>query len=85
LKRHLREVVDPLDHKSLNEVEPFDRIEPSSENISRTIYERIKGKIVAPGVRLKYVRVWETPESWATYSEGPIGDEADWVQVMKTR
>lgn len=38
LKRHLKEVLDPLDHVCLNEISPFDDINPSTENIAVTIH-----------------------------------------------
>jgi len=67
LKRHLGEVLSRFDHTSLNEVPPFDKINPSSENIAVTIYDQIKGHF-SRGVTLSYVEVWESPESCVTYS-----------------
>jgi 6-pyruvoyltetrahydropterin/6-carboxytetrahydropterin synthase len=67
LKRHLGEVLDPFDHTSLNDVPPFDKINPSSENIAATIYDELKGRF-SGGVTLSTVEVWESPESRVTYS-----------------
>jgi len=67
LKRHLGEVLAKFDHTSINEVPPFDKINPSSENIAKEIYERLKGRFSA-GVSLSSVEVWESPESRVTYS-----------------
>jgi len=67
LKRHLGEVLARFDHTSLNEVPPFDKINPSSENIAATIYEQLKGRF-SGGVTLSSVEVWESPESRVTYS-----------------
>jgi 6-pyruvoyltetrahydropterin/6-carboxytetrahydropterin synthase len=66
LKRHLGEVLAPFDHTSLNDVPPFDKINPSSENIAVTIYEQLKGRF-SGGVSLSSVEVWESPESCVTY------------------
>jgi 6-pyruvoyltetrahydropterin/6-carboxytetrahydropterin synthase len=67
LKRHLGEVLSRFDHTSLNEVSPFDKINPSSENIAVTIYDELKGRF-SGGVTLSQVEVWESPESCVTYS-----------------
>jgi 6-pyruvoyltetrahydropterin/6-carboxytetrahydropterin synthase len=67
LKRHLNEVITKFDHTSLNDVPPFDKINPSSENIAVTIYEQLKG-CFSGGVSLSSVEVCESPQSCATYS-----------------
>ena len=67
LKRHLGEVLARFDHASLNDVPPFDKINPSSENIAVTIYDELKGRF-SGGVTLATVEVWESPESRVTYS-----------------
>ena len=66
LKRHLGEVLARFDHTCLNEVPPFDRLNPSSENIAATIYEGLKGRL-PDGVVLSSVEVWESPQSWVAY------------------
>jgi len=68
LKRHTKAVLDKLDHKHLNEVPPFDEINPSSENIAMFIYKELKPTL--PGsVRLTEVSVSEKDSSKATYWE----------------
>jgi len=59
-------VVDVLDHKHLNtDCAEFAAINPSVENITRVIWEKLDGAF--PGCRLQRVRVWETPKTWAEY------------------
>ncbi|MCL2615590.1 MAG: 6-carboxytetrahydropterin synthase QueD [Dehalococcoidia bacterium] len=65
LKAHLGHVLEKFDHAYLNEVAPFDRINPSSENIARTIYDKLAPCI--EGVKLVSIEVWESPESAAEY------------------
>lgn len=62
------EVLDELDHANLNDIAPFDRINPTSENLARYIYERIAGRLPEQ-VRLSAVTVYESARSWARYSE----------------
>ncbi len=68
-KRHLRELTDELDHQNLNDLPAFAGIETSAENQARYIYDSLKSRLSGEGVELLYVRVWETPNQWAQYSE----------------
>jgi len=68
LKQHLGEILSRFDHTCLNDVEPFDKINPSSENIAATIYDELKLKLTGAPVSLSSVEVWESPQSWVTYS-----------------
>jgi 6-pyruvoyltetrahydropterin/6-carboxytetrahydropterin synthase len=71
-KRELRAVTDELDHHNLNDLPAFDGIETSAENQARHIYEQMKSRLGEMGSHLLYVRVWETPNQWAQYSEKAI-------------
>jgi 6-pyruvoyltetrahydropterin/6-carboxytetrahydropterin synthase len=59
------------DHNMLNEISPYDEINPSAENIARTIYLAIRAELAtsAPHAHLAYVQVAESPTSWAKYWE----------------
>jgi 6-pyruvoyltetrahydropterin/6-carboxytetrahydropterin synthase len=70
-KRHLREIADGLDHQNINDLEPFTEIEPSAENQARWIFQEMRRRMGEHGEALVYVRVWETPNQWAQYSEKP--------------
>ncbi|MEA3346030.1 MAG: 6-carboxytetrahydropterin synthase QueD [Chloroflexota bacterium] len=66
LKALLQEqVLSRLDHTNLNETPPFDQINPSAENIARFVYERLTAAL--PQAHIRWVRVWESPDAWATY------------------
>jgi 6-pyruvoyltetrahydropterin/6-carboxytetrahydropterin synthase len=65
LKRVLDPIVERLDHTLLNDVPPFDKVNPSSENIARFFYEELEGSI--EGAQLSSVEVWESPDAWVTY------------------
>ncbi|MBI2861930.1 MAG: 6-carboxytetrahydropterin synthase QueD [Chloroflexi bacterium] len=74
LRAALKEIVDRLDHVLLNDLDVFAEMNPSSENLARLIYEQTKDRIKADGVRVKYVKVWESPEAWSTYTpDGAAG------------
>jgi 6-pyruvoyltetrahydropterin/6-carboxytetrahydropterin synthase len=67
LKRELDAILEGLDHHNLNETPPFDCLNPSSENIARTVFEALKARL--PDAGITYVEAWESPDAWATYSE----------------
>jgi 6-pyruvoyltetrahydropterin/6-carboxytetrahydropterin synthase len=67
LKKHLGEIMAKYDHTNLNEVPPFDRINPSSENIAATVYAELKKKLAGAPVSLANIEVWESPQSRVTY------------------
>jgi len=68
VKKLIQTVVDRLDHQFLNEVPPFDELNPSAENVARHFYERISsGLAAATPVSVAKVQVWETDTASATY------------------
>lgn len=65
LKKALDRVLERFDHHNLNEVPPFDSLNPSSENIARIIYEDLHTAL--PEARIIEVQAWESPDAWATF------------------
>jgi 6-pyruvoyltetrahydropterin/6-carboxytetrahydropterin synthase len=68
IKAATKHVLDGIDHSFLNEVAPFDRINPSSENIARHIFESLSRTIDNDRVRVSRVAAWESDTACATYS-----------------
>ena len=68
LKRQLGDILSRFDHTCLNDVPPFDKINPSSENIASTIYSELQPKLAGAPVSLACVEVWESPQSGVAYS-----------------
>lgn len=66
LKQYLAEVISRFDHTCLNDVPPFDQINPSSENVAATVYKELKPKLT--GVSIVAVEVWESPQTGVVYS-----------------
>ena len=67
LKQHLNDILSRLDHTCLNDVPPFDKINPSSENIATTIYNELKPKLTGAPVTISSIEAWESPQTWVTY------------------
>ena len=68
LKRHLGGIISRFDHSCLNDVPPFDRINPSSENIATTVCNELQAKLTGAPVSLSSVEVWESPQSGVAYT-----------------
>jgi len=68
LKQHLRDILAKFDHTCLNDVPPFDKINPSSENIASIIYKELQPKLVGVPVSLSCVEVWESPQTGVVYT-----------------
>ena len=69
LKTALKHILEDLDHRVLNEHSPFDQLNPSSENISRHIWERMAEALCDYPVRMHSVTVSEKSAQSATYVE----------------
>lgn len=64
LKKELNKVLEKLDHKYLNNIAYFKKVNPTSENIARYIYDSLRAKIP----NLKSITVWESYNSCASYN-----------------
>lgn len=69
IKNATRKVMDSLDHKFLNELEAFETINPSSENIARHIFNSLSREINTAHVRVSKVTAWESESACSTYME----------------
>ena len=68
LKRHLTDILTKFDHTCLNDMPPFDKINPSSENIASAIYDELQPKLVGTPGSISCVEVWESPQTGVSYS-----------------
>ncbi|MDR3124354.1 MAG: 6-carboxytetrahydropterin synthase QueD [Endomicrobium sp.] len=67
IKKHLEKIILYLDHKFLNEIEPFDKINPTAENLASFILEQLKS-IETENAKVCEVEVWESQSSCAIAS-----------------
>lgn len=68
IKAHLDKVMTYLDHKFLNETPPFDKINPTAENIASFIFQQMK-EFETETAKVCEVEVWESETSSALISE----------------
>ena len=69
LKQVIHGVIQAVDHKFLNDVAPFDVINPSAENIAKYFYDEASREMQQSphGPRIASITVWETDVTAATY------------------
>ncbi len=65
-KKHMRVIMNDLDHVYINELEYFKTINPTSENIAYYIFQRLKETY---GNKVERVIVWENDDTAAEYCE----------------
>ena len=67
LKGALAEILSELDHHLLNDLEPFQEMSVSSENIAEYLYGRLAPEVDTEDVKVSKVAVWESPTSCAAF------------------
>ncbi len=69
LKAKLKEVLNMLDHRLLNDTPPFNKVNPTSENLAQYIYEQMDTALQEYNVQMHSVSVSEKNAQSATYRE----------------
>ena len=67
VKQAIKALVERLDHRFLNDVTPFDKLNPSAENIAKYFYDEIEPRVGIKELQVHAVTVWETDTTSATY------------------
>ena len=67
IKAHLDKIVAYLDNKFLNEIDPFDRVNPTAENIAAFVLVQLQN-VKTENARVCEVEVWESESSSAIVS-----------------
>ena len=68
LRAAIKTLVDRLDHRFLNDLPPFDMLNPSAENLAKYFYDGLEPQVRAQGNRVSGVKVWETDTTSATFT-----------------
>ena len=69
LKSELDSLLAVYDHSNLSELPEFREINPTSENLAKTIYRKISEKMNGGAIRVHRVRIGESDHSAVTYFE----------------
>jgi len=68
LKKKTNIIMDRLDHKYLNDLDMFKGVSPSSEHISRYIFESLEDELSSLDVVVEKITVWESDNACASYT-----------------
>ncbi len=65
LKGAAKAILAPWEHRDLNETPPFDRENPTAENIARRLFLGLCERLDDGRLQVDRVEIWETPRSRA--------------------
>ncbi len=66
-KRELERLAAELHYRCINDVAPFDRINPSAENIARWFHEELTRALSSERAIIRAVTIWEGPTNSVRY------------------
>ena len=69
LKSATKALLADMDHYNLNDMAPFDRINPTAENIAAHLFRALSERLNDQRVRISRVTIWETERACVSYSE----------------
>lgn len=72
LKAKLNKILESMDHKYLNNISYFKKVNPTSENIAKYIYDNLAASLSKGNpkdLKILEVTVWESDKARATYYE----------------
>ena len=69
LKEMVNKILSRLDYHNINEIPPFDKENPSAENIARWLFLELKTQIDTDSTRIKRVEIYEMDGCGASYFE----------------
>ena len=69
IKASTREVIGNMDHRNLNDLPPFDKINPTAENLAAHIFKLLSASLNKEDIRVSAVTIWETERASVRYTE----------------
>ncbi|HEX23191.1 MAG TPA: 6-carboxytetrahydropterin synthase QueD [Chromatiales bacterium] len=69
IRQAVKKLTDRLDHYYLNEIPPFDEINPTAENIAAYLYRGLSEALNDERIRVQAITLWETERACVRYSE----------------
>jgi 6-pyruvoyltetrahydropterin/6-carboxytetrahydropterin synthase len=69
IRQQVRELTDSLDHRYLNEIAPFDEINPTAENIAAFIFSGLAATLNDERIRVKAITLWETERACVRFTD----------------
>ena len=69
IKNAARDLAKTLDHYYLNDIPPFDKINPTAENIAAYFFNGLSKTLNQPHLHVSAVTLWETDRACVRYTE----------------
>jgi len=69
IRNSTNDIVNKLDHRFLNDLEPFKKINPTAENIAKYIFLELSKVINNNETKIKSIKLWETEKSAVMYTK----------------
>lgn len=69
IKSAVKKLTDTLDHRYLNDIEPFDSINPTAENIAAWLYRNLSEKLNNEYIQVSAITLWETERACVRFTE----------------
>lgn len=72
IKQAARDIAERLDHRYLNDLEPFVQINPTAENIAAYFHQELSAQLNNDTIRVHAVTLWETERACVRYAEDEL-------------
>ena len=69
IKQATRDIAGRLDHRYLNDLEPFTEINPTAENIAAYFYKELSAQLNNDSIKVHAVTLWETERACVRYAD----------------
>ena len=69
VQESLDQLTQPFEHHYINELPPFDTVNPSAENIAAWLFDELSKKFASHPAKVKKVIIWEGPRYSAEVEE----------------
>jgi 6-pyruvoyltetrahydropterin/6-carboxytetrahydropterin synthase len=68
IKKATREIAARLDHRYLNDLEPFTERNPTAEHIAEYFFDELSARLNSEHIRVAAITLWETERACVRYS-----------------
>ncbi|MGV6809894.1 MAG: 6-carboxytetrahydropterin synthase QueD [bacterium] len=69
IKTAVRAIAAELDHYYLNDLAPFQTINPTAENIAQYIFQTLAARLNSEAIKVSAITLWETERACVRYTE----------------
>ena len=72
IKQATRGIAEQLDHRYLNDLEPFTEVNPTAENIAAHFFKQLSAQLNSEHLKVHAVTLWETERACVRYVEDEL-------------